>query len=127
MATGISEYYANKMLDHMLGKTSFTMPTVMYMSAYNGDPLGAGSEIATGAYARVLMTISAATNFIASNGADILFAEATGDWGTVSHLAVNPEAAGGTAMFAATLNTAKAIATNDQLKIASGNFGVQYI
>lgn len=126
MATGISEYYANKLLEHALGKTEFTMPTIMYLAAFDGDPLDAGSEIATGAYARQQMTISAAAGAIASNGADITFPEATGDWGTVSHLGVFYQLTEGTVSFAGTMDTAKAIATSDQLKVSSGNFGVQF-
>mgnify|MGYP001003535323 CR=1 FL=1 len=48
----ISDYLANKLLDHQLGKTSWTMPTV-YVSLHTGDPGKTGaSEVAGGSYAR---------------------------------------------------------------------------
>jgi len=127
MPTGISEYYANKLIDHALGKTEFPLPTIMFLACFDGDPLGAGSEIATGGYARQLMTQgTAAAGAIASNASDILFPEATGDQGTISHLGLFYQVSAGTVAFAGTMTTAKAIATSDQLKVAAGNFGVQY-
>ena len=33
----LSAYLANKLLDHMLGKTSYTMPSV-YISLHTADP-----------------------------------------------------------------------------------------
>lgn len=48
----ISDYLSNKLLDHSLGKTSFTMPTT-YISLHTADPGKTGAnEVAGGSYAR---------------------------------------------------------------------------
>lgn len=126
MATGISTYLANKLLEHALGKTEYTMPTVIYCAAFVGDPGGAGSEVSGGGYARQQVTIDAATAAAASNSQDILFPEATADWGTIDYLCLFDAASSGNTMFYGALSTAKAIGTSDQLKIAAGNFDLSF-
>lgn len=49
-----SDYTENRVLDHVLGKTSFTMPSV-WVALYTVAPTdaGGGTEAAYGSYARV--------------------------------------------------------------------------
>lgn len=65
----ISNYAENKLLDHILGKTSFTMPSV-YVSLHTGDPGETGAnEVAGGSYARQAVA-GAGWNAAASGLAD---------------------------------------------------------
>jgi hypothetical protein len=84
----MSDYLAQKSLDHIVGKTSFTMPTT-YVSLFTVAPSDAGTggtEISGGGYARV--TTSGATWNAASgsdpsvttNAAAITFPTSTGSW-----------------------------------------------
>jgi hypothetical protein len=86
---GLFDYAARKTLDHLLGKTSFTMPTA-YVGLYTAAPTdaGGGTEVSGGSYARVA-TSGATWNAAAgsapastSNAAAVTFPLATGSWGT---------------------------------------------
>ncbi len=122
MAGGISEYLANKLIDHAGGTAEFTMPTQVFLAAYIGTPGAGGAEVSAEGYARVTTTFLPADTGAASNNADALFAEATNEWGTIDFIAEYDAATGGNMGFWGPLTTAKYIGTNDQLKIASGNW-----
>lgn len=91
---GMSDYLAQKTLDHVVGKTSFTMPTT-YVALFTAAPTDAGTggtEISGGGYARV--TTSGATWNAASgsdpsattNAAAITFPTSTGSWNSGSSI-----------------------------------------
>jgi len=85
-----SDYLESKVLDHLLGRTTYTAPATVYVALYTTAPTdaGGGTEVSGGGYARKAVT-NDATNWPAassstkSNGTAIAFAEATADWGTV--------------------------------------------
>src|SRR3990167_384587 len=95
-----SNYLENKVLDHIVGKTSYTMPTV-YVAASTADPTDAGTDIAEpvgGAYARVATsgaTWAAAAAGATANGVAITFPAATGSWGTIAYFALFDALTGG--------------------------------
>jgi hypothetical protein len=76
-------YLANKVLDHVVGKTAFTMPTV-YVGLMKADPTAAGtqtSECTYTGYARVLTsgaTWAAAASSANNNAAAITFGTKSG-------------------------------------------------
>src|SRR5690349_12142778 len=89
--TGFSDYSGRKTLDHMVGKTSWTMPTA-YMALWTTLPNDAGTggtEVSGGSYARVAtsgVTWNAAAGSSPvsnSNAAAIVFPTTTGVWGDV--------------------------------------------
>lgn len=53
MIGGMTDYLENKLLDHALGKTAYTMPTE-YLALFTAAPsdAGGGTEVAGNAYAR---------------------------------------------------------------------------
>ena len=79
-----STYLANKLLDHQLGKTAYTMPTV-YVGLSSTTPTVGGTNItepSTGSYARVATSAStwtAASGGATSNAAAITFLEFSSD------------------------------------------------
>src|SRR4051812_23251845 len=91
---GMSDYSARKVLDHLVGKTSFTMPATVYLALFTvlpSDANAGATEVSGGSYARI-QTNSPATNWNAaagsapastSNNVDFTFATASADWGTV--------------------------------------------
>lgn len=88
--TGMTDYSARKTLDHIVGKTSFTMPTV-WVGLFTAVPTdaGGGTEVTGGSYARVA-TVGGNWNAAAgsapastSNSATLTFPTATADWTTV--------------------------------------------
>ena len=84
-------YLANKLLDHQLGKTSYTMPTV-YVALSSTTPTLSGTNVTEpsgGSYARVATsgaTWNAAASGSVTNAAAITFPAATADWLSAANL-----------------------------------------
>jgi hypothetical protein len=89
--TGLSDYSGRKILDHLVGKTSFTMPVNVYVALFTALPSDAGAggtEVTGGSYARK-QTVGADWNAAAgsapatnSNANDLAFPAPTADWAT---------------------------------------------
>jgi len=95
MAGSKSDFLELKLLDHVLGNTAYTAPTIVYVALYTVAPTdaGGGTEVTGGAYARVAVTNNitnwpAAAGGLKSNGTEIVFPTATASWGTVVAFAV---------------------------------------
>ena len=123
-----TNYLENKILDHILGRVTYTAPDTVYIGlaaevsddgSISGEPTGAS-------YARVAVTNNA-TNFPAasngskSNGTDIVFNEATGDWGTVNYAFIADADTGGNVLLYGGLTTPKTINSGDIVKFSTGN------
>ncbi len=130
-----SDYSEDMILDHIVGKTSFTMPTTVAVSLCTADPTDAGTgasqnEVSnTNSYARTDTAPgdwAAASGGAISNGNDITFPEASGSWGTVSHFALNDSASYGAGNMLAhsILGASKAIGNGDTPKFAAGDLDI---
>jgi len=88
-----TNYLENKILDHILGRVTYTAPTNLYIGlATNVDDEGniTGEPSSEAGYARVEVPNNTtnfpnAVNGTKSNGTPIEFPEATGDWGTINY------------------------------------------
>ena len=126
MADNLSDYLENKLLDHSVGKTAFTMPTVyvaLFTSATN-DTTG-GTEVSTSgtAYAREATAgadWNAASGGATSNANAIEWATATASWGTVTHIALYDAVSGGNRLWHGALSASKAIDTGDIFRLPAG-------
>jgi hypothetical protein len=76
-----------------------------------------------GAYARQTIALTV-TGDTASNSANIEFPEATGSWGTVTHMAVFDALSGGNQIAYAALTASKAIGIGDVLRFPIGDIDV---
>ncbi len=121
--SALSNYLENAVLNHVLRNTAYTQPASLHVGLFTAAPsdTGGGTEVTGGAYARQAATFGAASNGSSSNTADLTFPVATASWGTVSHLAIFDAATGGNLLWHGALSESKAIATNDQFKITTGN------
>ena len=123
------DYAENKILDHVLGKTAFTMPTV-YVALSTADPTDDASGIAEpsgNAYARVATegaTWNASSGGASSNASAITFPTATGSWGTITHFALYDASTSGNMIAHGALSTSKAVATNDTPEFKAGELDV---
>jgi hypothetical protein len=120
--TALADYAENKLLDHLLGTTSFTMPTQVYVALYTSatDDGSGGSEVAnTGAYARQPVDFAAASGGAANPTADVVFPEASTNWGTVTHVALVDSATygGGNRLMHGPLTISKLIDIGDTFRI----------
>jgi len=121
---GKTTYCSNKVLEHIVGKTSFTMPSV-WVALFTATPsdAGGGTECTGGSYARKSTAgadwATAASSSI-QNANAITFVTPTGSWGTATHFALMDAATVGNMLGWAALGTSKAISTGDTPTFAAG-------
>ena len=122
---GISTYLSNKLLDHQLGKASYTMPTV-YVGLSSTTPTASGSNVtepSTGSYARVQTSATSwnsASNGQSTNATIIAFPVATADWvggANLTHVVLFDAASGGNFLGFGVLGTAKPCLNGDEMKL----------
>jgi hypothetical protein len=119
----LSNYLENKLLDHVLRNTSYNSPTTVYVGLFTTDPTdgNTGSEVSGGSYARQILNVTTATGGIVTSSADVTFPQATGSWGTISHLGLLDALTSGNLLMHTPLTTSRAIETGDVLKISTGS------
>jgi hypothetical protein len=95
---GLTTTYKNKLLDHMFKGTAYTQPANLKLGLTTSDPgvaatLAGVSQPSGLGYARVTINTSfaAAATSVKATNADIVFAAATGSWGTITHLFITDE------------------------------------
>jgi hypothetical protein len=124
MADNLSNYLENKLLDHAFGKTSYTMPSVwlaLFTSAT--DDASGGTECTGGSYAR---KATAAADWAASasgaitNANALEFVQATGSWGTVTHMATYDAVTSGNRLWHGAVTASKTIDNGDIARFAAG-------
>ena len=118
------DYAEAKILDHVLGATTYTPPATVYVALYTatpGDANASGTEVTGGSYARVAVTNNA-TNWPAasgtsptskSNGTTITFPAPTADWGVVVAFAIYDAATVGNELAWGALSVNKTINNGD--------------
>ncbi len=122
----MSNYLENALINATLRATTFTSPTTVYVGLYTSDPTDAnsGTEVSGGSYARKSATFGAPSNGVSTTSADITFDQATGSWGTVTHIGILDALTSGNLLYHTALDVSKTIDTGDIFKIASGNLTV---
>jgi hypothetical protein len=119
----LSNFLENKLLDHVLRNVSYTSPTTVYVGLFTDDPTdaGTGTEVSGGSYARQILSVTTATGGIVTSSADVTFPQATGSWGTVSHIGLLDALSSGNLLMHTPLTTSRLIESGDILKISTGN------
>ena len=127
-----TDYLENKVLDHVVGKTSFTMPAVVAVALFTAAPsdAGGGTEVTNANnYARKATAGTdwqAAASGATQNTAAITFNVPSGSWGTVTHFAIMDSAtygAGNMLMWSA-LTTPQAIGSGNTVSFAIGDLDI---
>jgi hypothetical protein len=126
---GFSDYWENKILDHIFGKANYYPPTI-YVALSTAEPLDDASglaEPAGGAYARVQTSASdwnAASSGSLDNASDIIFPQAAGNWGTITHFALLDAATGGNMLLYGTLSQPQTINGGNAIKLTAGDLHI---
>lgn len=119
MAGSLSNYAENKVLDHIMGKAAFTMPTTAYLAAFTAAPTdaGGGTEVSGGSYARQAITsaMGAASNGAQTNSSQISFPTASASWGTVVAFGIFDAITAGNLLWWGDLSASKAVGNGDTL------------
>lgn len=128
-----SDYLENEVLDHIFKVGAYTQPTNIFIALLNTTPddadtgttVSSAHEVSGGSYARVTCnTWDAASGGATANTGAITFAEATADWGTVTHFAILDHASTGNLLAWGALTTPKAVGTGDTASFAAGDLDV---
>lgn len=125
----LSDYAEAKILEHIVGKTSFTMPATVAIALFTVSPTdaGGGTEVANAnAYARKTTAgtdwNAAGTDGTIENATTITFTTPTGSWGTANSFALMDSATYGAGNMLAwsALTTPQAIGTGNTVSFAPG-------
>jgi hypothetical protein len=124
-----SDYWENKILDHIFGKGSYTPPTI-YVGFSTADPTDSGTgltEPSGNGYARVQTSASdwnTAANGSLNNAGNITFAQASGNWGTITHFALFDAATAGNMLAHGALSQSKSISESDMARFEAGDLQI---
>lgn len=124
--SAMSDYLENKVLDHVLGTTSYTMPATVYIGLSTGSFAddNSGTELTGNGYARQSIAFDAAASGTTDNTSAVDFPTATGSWGTVSHYGLFDASTGGNLLIHGAFTASKAVASGDILRIAAGELDI---
>ena len=122
----MSNYLENGLLNAVLRNTSYTSPTTVYVGLYTSNPGegNTGTEVSGNSYARKSATFGSPSDGVCTNSAAVEFDQATGSWGTVSHVGLLDAITSGNLLFYTDITTSKTIETGDIFKIAAGSLSV---
>jgi hypothetical protein len=123
MAGSLTNYAENKILDHLMGTTTYTKPTT-YVALYTTAPTdsSAGTEVTGGSYARVAGSWDAATGGSTSNSGNLDFTGMPAC--TVVAVGVIDNSTGGNLLVYGTLTSSKTLDAGDTLRIATGDLDI---
>lgn len=122
----LSNYLENELMDHVMMKGAYTPPSNIYVALSTANPTDDASGLAEpsgGAYARVSTaagTWNVASAGLIDNASEIAFAEATANWGTITHVALFDALTGGNMLWHGALAASKTVNTGDTFKFPAG-------
>jgi hypothetical protein len=125
-----SDYLENKVLDHVLTATAYTQPATRYLALFTAvtglETNSPSAEVSTSstAYVRKAVTFAAASSGTSATNATVTFDAATGNWGTITHVAVMDAESSGNVLFYGAVTTSKTIETGDTFQVSSGNLTI---
>lgn len=119
----ISNYYENKILNHMIRGSTFSTPTIR-LALHTADPgeAGSGAEVTGGSYSRKTVTFTAAGSGVGTTG--VISLSSACDFAgmpasTVKFVALWDAASGGNCLWSGALSTQRVVASGDTLRITS--------
>jgi hypothetical protein len=123
----MSTYLENAIINAVLRNTAYSSPATVYVGLHTADPTdaGTGTEVAGNGYARKSATFGAPSSGLSTTSAAVEFDQATGSWGTISHVGIWDANTTGNLLFHTALTASKTIDTGDIFKIAAGSLSVE--
>src|SRR5690348_9651080 len=121
MAGNLSDYLETAFLNWVRG-TAGTPPSTLYLALFTAAPndAGGGTEVTGGAYARRPITFAAPSGGSIASSADVTFAEATANWGLVTHCAIFDALTSGNQLAQGPLASSATINTGTVYKLLAG-------
>ena len=114
-----SDYAENKILDHIVGTTSWTMPTNTYVKMHLGAAGEAGTANPAAETTRVVTSFGAAASGTCSNDAEIAWTSVstTETW---THFSIWDNLTAGNCLIVGALTASVALTAGDDAKFAVG-------
>ena len=121
MASKKSNYLKSKIVKHVKGEASYTMPTTLYLALYTSDPTVAdsGVEVTGGSYSRKSISFAAESGGSAPSNAAINFTSTPTT--NVSHWGIRDASSGGNLLYFGNFDIVQAISSGQTFTINSGN------
>lgn len=116
-----SSYLRDKIIKHVLGEASYTMPTNVYLALYTTNPTVAdtGTEVTGGSYARQQLSFASASGGVkVSNTSETFTSMPTT---TVTHWGIRDASSGGNLLYFGAFDLPIALTSGNNLPIASGD------
>jgi hypothetical protein len=128
-----STYLENELYDHLLRNATYTSPTTVYAALFDGSAslanLEAGTltgEIAGNAYVRQSISFGAPTAGLGSNDAAVTFPVATGNWGTITYMAIMDASTAGNVLMYTALDSTVVINNGNQFQFNIGDIDADF-
>ena len=114
-----SNYLADKLIDATVRNIPYDTPEDVFIALYTTDPTkeDIGSEVREPSYNRQEIVMSVPVEGQSENSAQIDFAEATSNWGMVTHIGIRDQAYDGNLLYFTAIANQKNILTGDQFKV----------
>lgn len=119
----LSNYAIPKVLDNLVGTSSFTYDNTLFLALYTTNPTAAdsGTEATGGGYARKAWAANAAASRATENTSLIDYGTASAGIGTVGWWGIRTASSGGSLHAFGTWNSALAIDNGDSYQVPAGN------
>jgi hypothetical protein len=116
-----SAYLKNKIIKHVLGEASYTMPTNVYLALYTTDPTESdtGTESTGGSYARQQLSFANAVGGTKTSNTSETFSSMPAS--TVTHWGIRDASSGGNLLYFGAFDLPIALNAGNNLPIASGD------
>ena len=124
----VTTYFLNNIMGNVF-KTQMNpaLPSSYYLGLSTSTPTVTGGNVSEPAtskgYARIQLTnLSAPSNGVILNTADIAFPESTSSWGTVTYFVVYDSSTGGNLLLYEPLSSARVVESGTTVAIKSNKF-----
>lgn len=130
---GLTDAEEQAIINHWLGKASYTMPANLWIGLSTTTPTDAGGNVTEpsgNGYARVSTapadwnSASGTAPAASTNANAVTFPAATGSWGTVTHFTVHSASTAGTVKAWGALTTSQAIGNGNTPSFAAGSLTI---
>ena len=126
--TAFSDFLEAAILNHFFRNTDIGAPPAnVYIGLYTSatDDASGGTEVTGGSYARATVSTTSQWSAPGAGGLtdninDIVFATATANWGTITHVAIADAITGGNRLFHGALAASKVVNSGDIFKFLAG-------
>lgn len=129
----LSNLYETKVLKHLLGIETFTVPSTMHLALFSSNAgletndIGASTEISGGGYARlpvIASQLSVNATPVGTNTVKFEFDPTTANWATITHAALVDAATGGNVIIWFQLTAAITPLSGNIVRIPIGNLSI---